>query len=162
MLMTASDSYRKTEHQEVRVKDVTRAVELYERAAELGTKDAHYSLGCMYNKGTDVPKDMARAIRHWEAAAMCGHVYARCNLGCVEWYTGIKDLALQHWVVAANLGYQGALNEVKEMFVGGLSTKVDYAGALRGYQSAVEEMKSPDRDEAVALLGCGTRQDSFS
>ena len=63
-------------------KDVTRAVELYERAAELGVKDAHFNLGCLYDKGTDVEKDTAKAFRHYEAAAMCGHVYARYNLGC--------------------------------------------------------------------------------
>ena len=29
-------------------KDVTRAVELHERAAGLGSKDAHYNFGCLY------------------------------------------------------------------------------------------------------------------
>ena len=33
----------------------------------------------------------------------------------------------------------------------GLATKADYAAALRGYQNAVEEMSSPDRDEAKVL-----------
>ena len=36
------------------------------------------------------------------------------------------------------------------MFIGSLATKADYAVALRGYQSAVEEMRSPDREEALA------------
>ena len=35
-------------------RDVTRAVELYERAAELGVKEAHFSLGFMYAFGSDV------------------------------------------------------------------------------------------------------------
>ena len=33
----------------------------------------------------------------------------------------------------------------------GLATKAEYADALRGFQSAVEVMRSPDRDEALAL-----------
>ena len=33
----------------------------------------------------------------------------------------------------------------------GLATKADYAAALRGYQNAVEEMSSPDRDEAEKM-----------
>ena len=78
-------------------KDVTRAVELYERAAELGLKDSHYNLGCLYDKGTEVQKDTARAIRHYEAAAMSGQVNARFNLGCAEGVAGNDDLALQHW-----------------------------------------------------------------
>ncbi|EJK70503.1 hypothetical protein THAOC_08132 [Thalassiosira oceanica] len=129
-------------------KDVARAVELYERAAELGVKEAHYNLGCTYYEGVDVKKDTAKAIRHYEAAAMRGHVAARYNLGCEEYNAGNYDLALQHWMISASLGDRDALNEVKEMFTSGLATKADYAGALRCYQSAVEEMKSPDRDEA--------------
>ena len=132
-------------------KDATRTVELYERAAELESKDAHFSLGRMYHEGADVEKNTAKAIQHYEAAAVCGHVSARFNLGFVEHDAGNVDLALQHWMIAAKLGLEGALNEVKEMFMKGLATKADYAEALRGYQSAAEEMRSPDRDEALAV-----------
>ena len=132
-------------------KDVARAVELYERAAELGVKEAHFSLGCMYAKGADVEKDMAKAIMHYEAAAMCGDVLARNNLGSAEYRAGNHDLALQHWMIAATLGQEGTLNNVKILFTKGLATKADYAAALRGYQNAVEEMSSPDRDEAKRL-----------
>ena len=132
-------------------KDMTKAFELYERAAELGSKEAHYNLGYLYNKGTDVQKDMAKAIRHYEVAAMLSDVQARNNLGCEEEIAGNYDIALQHWKIAAKMGDQNALDAVKKMFMGGLVTKADYATALRGYQSAVEEMRSPDRDEAVAL-----------
>ena len=52
-------------------KDAKRAAELYERAAKLGVKGAHYNLGCLYAQGTDVEKDMAKAFRHYEMAAMC-------------------------------------------------------------------------------------------
>ena len=132
-------------------KDVTRAVELYERAAELGVKDAHCILGYLHGAGTDVEKDTAKAIQHYEAAAMSGHVYARFILGNEQFRAGNHDFALQHWMIASNLGYQGALDSVKRLFMDGLATKADYAEALRAYQSAVEEMRSPDRDEASAL-----------
>ena len=131
-------------------KDVTRAVELYERAAELGVNvGAHYSLGCLYDEGTDVGRDAAKAIRHYEAAEMSGDVYARHSLGCEEYNAGNDDMALQHFLIAANLGYEDALYLVKDMFIDGLATKADYAAALRGYQSAVEEMRSPNRSEAL-------------
>ena len=131
-------------------KDVTRAVELYERAAELGLKGAHFSLGVLHDEGTDVEKDIAKAIRHYEAAAMSGHVAARHNLGIEEGNAGNDDLALQHFLIAAKMGHKGALENIKMMFMEGLATKANYAEALRGYQSAVEEMRSPDRDEALA------------
>ena len=133
-------------------KDVRRAIELWERAAELGVNDAHFALGCLHDEGTDVEKDAAKAIRHWEAAAVMGDVMARHNLGWEERAAGNYDLALQHWMISAKLGGQESLNGVKDMFMYGLATKADYAEALRGHQSAVEEMRSPDRDEARLYL----------
>ena len=41
---------------------------------------------------------------------------------------------------------------VKEVFKNG-GSKADYAGALRGYQGAIEEMSSPERDEAIIFFG---------
>ena len=131
-------------------KDVSRAVELYERAAELGLKGAHFELGTLYDVGKEVEKDTAKAIRHYEAAAMLGDVSARYNLGYVEGKTGNYDIALQHLLISAKLGDKNSLDLVKTLFMGGLATKADYAEALRGYQSAVEEMSSPERDEAKA------------
>ena len=125
-------------------KDVTMAIALYERAAELGVKDAHYSLGVTYMEGTDVEKDMDKALRHYEAAAMNGQVNARFNLGCREMDLGHYDLALQHWMISAKMGHEDALSNVKTLFMDGLATKADYAAALRGYQSAIEEMSSPE------------------
>ena len=130
---------------------MTKAVELYERAADLGVKEAHYNLGCVDMEGTDVEKDMAKAIRHYEAGAMCGEVSARYNLGCMEYDAGNDDLALQHCMIGAKLGHENSLNMVKHLFMTGYATKADYAAALRGYQNAVEEMSSPDRAEAKLL-----------
>ena len=115
-------------------KDVARAVELYERAAELGVKQANYNLGVLYAKGTEVERDTDKAIGHYEVAAMSGHVFARFNLGCEEEDTGHCDVALQHWMISAKLGDQDSLNEVKGMFMKGLASKADYAAALRSYQ----------------------------
>ena len=54
-------------------------------------------------------------------------------------------------MIAAKMGYQDALDIVKSYFIRGLATKTDYAEALRGHQSAAEEMRSPDREEALAI-----------
>ena len=133
------------------MKDVTRGLELVERAADLGLKEAHYRLGFLYQFGVDVEMDMTKAVSHCEAAAVRGHVLARHNLGDQEAIAGNFDLALQHYLISANLGYQDSLTCIKIMFTKGLATKADYAEALRGHQKAVTEMKSPDRDEAKAL-----------
>ena len=130
---------------------MTSAVELYERAAELGFKEAHYDLGGLYAEGADVEKDTAKAFRHFEKAAMCGHVFARYNLGYMDYDAGNYDLALQHWMISSKLGHETSLNSVKILFMEGLATKADYAAALRGYQNAIDEMSSPDRDEAKKM-----------
>ena len=65
------------------------------------------------------------------------------NLGNAENRAGNHDLALQHWMFSATLGYEKSLSKVKTSFMKGLATKADYAAALRGYQNAVEEIQAP-------------------
>ena len=135
-------------------KDVTRAVELLQRAAELGTKKAHFDLGYIFDEGTDdkgIDKDMTRALDHYELAAKQGHVIARYNLGVISCDTWNNGLARKHWKISSKLGDKDSLDYIKQMYMEGLASKSDYAEALRGYQEAVEEMSSPERDEAKAL-----------
>ncbi|EJK69420.1 hypothetical protein THAOC_09326, partial [Thalassiosira oceanica] len=96
---------------------------------------------------------MAKAFCHYETAAVSGDVSARFNLGSIEYNAGNYELALQHLLISAKLGDQDSLNAVKKMFTIGLATKADYSAALRGYQNAIEEMSSPDRNEVKALIG---------
>jgi len=133
------------------VKDVTRAVELYERAADLGMNEAHHNLGVLYANGKEVAKDMAKAFHHYEAAAMSGHVSARYILGAMEGKAGNYDLALQHMMISAKLGCEDSLGMIKAAFMDGLASKADYATALRGYRESIDEMSSPDRDKAKSL-----------
>ena len=133
--------------------DVPRAVELFERAAELGSKDAHYDLATIFNEhtaGEGIDKDMARALEHYEFAAKQGHVAARHNLGIYEFDSGNSGLACKHWRISAKLGDADSLNNIKGLYTKGLASKSDYADSLRGYHDAVEEMNSPERDEAKA------------
>ncbi|EJK57427.1 hypothetical protein THAOC_22531 [Thalassiosira oceanica] len=74
---------------------------------------------------------------------MKGHVISRHSLGIIEFNNGNHELAVEHWMISAKMGYEDSLNEIKEMFTDGLATKAQYAEALRGYGDAVEEMKSP-------------------
>ena len=49
------------------------------------------------------------------------------------------------------MGDEDSPGAIKDMFMAGAATKEQYAQALKGYQDAVEEMKSNDRDEAKRL-----------
>ena len=132
-------------------KDVPRAIELWTEAAELGSLDAHFQLGDTYYDGNGVEEDKPRGIHHWQQAAMKGDADSRHNLGAVEYGEGNYELAVQHYMISAKMGYEESLNSIKRRFIKGRATKAQYAEALRGYRDAVEETKSPQREEAKRL-----------
>ena len=132
-------------------KDVPRAIELWTEAAELGSLEAHFKLGHVYYTGNDVDEDKPRGTHHWQQAAMQGHTPSRHSLGAVEFKEGNYELAVRHWMISAKMGYEDSLNYIKEMFKKGRATKAQYAEALLGYRDAVEETKSPQREEAKRL-----------
>ncbi|EJK56180.1 hypothetical protein THAOC_23985 [Thalassiosira oceanica] len=133
-------------------KDSRKGVELYTEAAELGSVEALFSLGVVYEIGEGVQKDVAKAAVFYEKAAMQGCPLSRHKLGCVEGQKRNHDRAVRHFLISAKMGYKDSIEIIKEMFMAGVTTKEQYAEALRGYQDAVEEMKSHDRDEASALM----------
>ena len=132
-------------------KDVPRAVELWTEAAELGSIDAHFDLGIRYYQGGGVEEDKPRAIHHWQQAAMKGDASSRHNLGCVKAVNGNYGLAVRHFMISAKMGMVESLDFIKDMFKDGHATRAQYAEALLGYRDAVEEMKSPQREEAKRL-----------
>ncbi|EJK52398.1 hypothetical protein THAOC_28329 [Thalassiosira oceanica] len=133
-------------------KDVPRATELWTEAAELGSVDAHYHLGNMHYFGDGIDEDKPRGILHWQQAAMKGHTISRHNLGVVEFNNGNYELAVQHLMISAKMGYKRSLNEIKEAFMRGHATKAQYAEALRGYGDAAQEIMNHQREEAKRLV----------
>ena len=49
------------------------------------------------------------------------------------------------------MGHNDSVEKLKKIFMAGGVTKEQYAEALKGYQDAVEGMKSHDREEAKRL-----------
>ncbi len=121
------------------------------KAAELGDIGAHFNLSCFYRKGEGIEKDLKKSVYHWEEAAIGGHPDARYNLGVREWESGF-DRAVKHFVIAAKLGLDDALEEVRKGFRRGVVSKDDYEAALRGHQASVDATKSKQRDEAYAFF----------
>ena len=124
---------------------------MWTEAAELGSIDAHCQLGYVYYTGDGFEVDKPRGIHYWQQAAIKGNVESRHNLGGAEFKAGNYELAVQHWMISAKMGHEESLNFIKKMFAGGLATKAQYAEALLGYRDAVEETKSPQREEARRL-----------
>jgi tetratricopeptide (TPR) repeat protein len=130
--------------------DYKTALEYFTKAAEMGNASAHYSLSVRYREGQGVAKDNLKEIHHLEEAAIRGHPVARHDLGCEEWDNGRFERAKKHWVIAANLGDDDSLSNLKRLYAEGHASKEDYAGALRAYQAAVDATKSAERKVAEA------------
>ena len=131
---------------------VPQAIKLWGEAAELGDADAHYDLGFVYYHGAEgVEQDKAKGIHHWQQAAMKGQADGRHALGLLEFERSNYELALKHWMISANMGYEKSLQASKCLFEFGAATGEQRNEALRRFRGAVEEMKSPQRIRAKAL-----------
>ena len=126
------------------------AVKYWTKAVELGDVCAHYELSVMYSEGRGVEKDMKKYFYHAQQAAIGGHPDARFNLGRSEELNGRFERAKKHFTIAANLGCHDSLKRVMKLCVDGHASKEEYAAALRAYQTAVEAMKSAEREEACS------------
>ena len=133
--------------------DYKAAFEYLTKAAVMGDEDAHFQLSRMYDKGEGVVKDGEKELHHLEQAAIGGHPQARYNLAIIEERKNRRvDRAVKHYIIAANLGCDDSLNSLKNAYKAGLMSKDDFAAALRGYQTAIAAMKSPQREEATKFF----------
>jgi TPR repeat protein len=126
------------------------AFEHYSKAAELGNIEAHFNLSIMYQLGERIEKDKKKQVYHLEEAAIGGHPSARHNLGNHEFRNSRIDRAVKHYIIAAKLGHNESLGQVKWCFQRGFVSKDDYE-ALRGHQAAVDATKSEQRDAAYGF-----------
>ena len=125
-------------------RDFGKGLDLLQRAAELGSIDAHFNLGHHVDK--------EKAKYHYEKAATAGHVEARYNLGALEWADGNEDRAMKHFTISASVGDDDSLKAVQDGYRNGLVTKDNFEVTLRAHKKSQDEMKSEWRDKAAQLL----------
>ena len=128
--------------------DHKKALELFQKAAELDYAEGYYNLGVAHAEGNGVKVDKKKAIHFYELPAMNGSVTARYNLGILEGRAGNVQRAYRHFIIAANAGHVDALGATKRGFKDEFITKDEYATTLRAYQKLHDEMKSDERDRA--------------
>jgi len=127
--------------------DYSKALELWTRAAELGSFVAHYAIGNVYHEGWGGVKiDMKKAIHHTELAAMAGHEVARCNLGGEEADSGNMERAIKHWTISASAGHKKSMTAIQDEFERGLVQNDVYELVSKAYNDSFEEMRSKARD----------------
>ena len=130
--------------------DRKKAFQFFIRAGELGDKNAHLSIAVAYENGQGVERDIKKAKHYWELAAMGGDVFARHKLGIKEENRGNLNKAMKHYMIAAVAGYDSSLKKIREGYMNGHATKVDFERALRAHKIAKDERKSDQREAAAA------------
>ena len=137
--------------------DHTRAMELYARAAELGSRHAHFELGSIYYQGGDLKK----AKFHYEAAAMAGHEVARYNLaghevarylGSVEAQKANSERVFKHLRIAASAGDYAAMHHLRTIFEKGFVSRESIDSTLTAYNNSCAETRSEARDAYIRML----------
>lgn len=125
------------------VKDQSKAVELFQQAADLGSSSAQRNLAKAYENGTGVPQDLAKAFALLTQAAEGGNTQAQCDLGArcsgtnpnypvdyaaaVKWYT-----------MAAEKNHLDALNNLGTLYIDGKGVPQDFAKAVELYTKAAD------------------------
>ena len=134
-------------------RDESKALQFLEKAADLGSSDARYDLGCAYRNGIPgVEIDVNMANMHFELAAKSGHALARHNIGCNLLRRADVGLAIKHWRISAAAGYTDSVDGLIGRFETGFICHQDLAPSLRARDKARLEMKSESRDRYVAHL----------
>ena len=108
-------------------KDLAKAAEWYQRAAEGGVAVAQYRLGSLYERGQGVAKDLTKAVNWYQRAADQGNVNAMHNLAVLmsEGVDGSPDhdKALQWFLAAANYGVRDSQYNLGVIYARGLGTR---------------------------------------
>ena len=126
--------------------DRTKAMELFARAADLGSNQAHDYLGAEYYEGGDLKK----AKFHLGAAAMAGNEKARCNLGNLEGKSGNVGRGLKHLKIAASAGHHEAMHNLLVAFRIGMVNRDTIDSTLAAYNTSCVEMRTEARDKYMS------------
>jgi TPR repeat protein len=127
------------------LQDRNKAIELWKQATKLGSSEAHFALGCIYDEEGDSKKEKF----HYEAAAMAGHDSARYNLGYLEEQSGNMERAVRHFRIGASAGYYKAMDNLLIAFNKGLVSRNAIDSALTAYNISCAEMRSEARDAYI-------------
>jgi hypothetical protein len=131
--------------------DMNKGFQLLNRAAELGSTNAHAPIAVKYlsDYGSGQgDQNLDKAVHHYKLAAIGGNERARHNLGRIEYSAGNMDRSMKHFMIAARSGFDDALKKVGEGYKAGHVTKDDYANTLRVHKASQDELKSVQRTEA--------------
>ena len=120
-----------------------KAVELYQKAADMGSIDAMGSLGWCYLTGNGVDKDVKKALEYSFEAAEQGNSIGQNCLGLMyEHGEGVKKnvvKAAELFRLAAEQGHRVAQYHLGRMYEDGTGVAQDLAQAVKWYLQSAEQ-----------------------
>jgi TPR repeat protein len=124
-------------------KDVSKAAQWYQKAANQGLAAAQNNLGVLYQNGNGVEKDLTKAAELYRKAADQGFAGAQNNLG-ISYQNGNgveKDLtkAAELYQKAADQGEARAQTNLGWLFENGNGVPKDFNKAAQLYQKAADQ-----------------------
>ncbi|KAL7526563.1 hypothetical protein ACHAXR_001545 [Thalassiosira sp. AJA248-18] len=127
-----------------------KAVELYHRAARLGSADAAHTLGSSYMAGDIVGMDKKKARRLLSRAARGGSIGSLHQLGCMKFQDEEVDF-LGYLFTAADLGWKDSMNQLKSLHEYGIVSEEHYKITLKNHLEALRKEQSESRDKMVRI-----------
>ena len=128
-------------------KDLGKAAELYQKAADQGNADGQDSLGSLYEHRQGVIKDLGKAVELYQKAADQGHAGAQFNLGWLyEHGQGVPQdfsKAAELYQKAADQGYARAQTSLGWLYENGQGVPKDLGKARELYQKAANQDSRP-------------------
>ena len=119
-------------------RDLRRAAQLYEQAAQLGDIVAEYNLGVFYEHGEGVRVDRRLSASYLERAATKGHDSAQLNLGLLyqSGIDGVPDYRKAiYWLqMSAEAGNRKAHGAIGQMYLAG-------QGVERNIKKAIDHLE---------------------
>ena len=109
-------SYRSGTHCGTPIDDL-KSLDCFIQAVELGSPEACVSIANGYHMGNGLSVNKERAALFERVGALRGEVAARHNIGNSEYYdSGNHEIAIRHWKIAAEAGYQKSLDALKKIY----------------------------------------------
>jgi len=132
-------------------RDEAKALELLQRAADLGCPEAIMKLGCFFFDGElGLVKAQEIALVCIEDAAKKGNVISRHLLGCIVEDLQQHDLAIRHFKLAAGAGDEKSTKRLWHYFSLDKLDKAELEATLRAHHAARDEMNSEERERYAA------------
>ena len=128
-------------------------MELFHRAAKLGSVNAHVMLNDIYREGLfGVKISETKADYHMLASAMRGHNVARSNIGLFDISHGHVNRGVKHLLISAGDGFEPSVNILHKLWNLGIAKKDDYDKASLAYKAYLDATTSSRRQESLSII----------